>query len=126
MTTDTSEQQFLVLVIRSLDEAEKRPGFDFVALKWFRDLLLPGRIPQVAQGAIGADALIREAVESQIILTYKVPNPKSPSFPVTAIRLNRQHRVVRDFLQESGRTEEFHPVAIRGEALSTTVLRDRR
>jgi hypothetical protein len=60
-------------------------------------------------------------------LTYKVPNPKSPAFPVTAIRLNRRHPEVAAALEdEEGATSEFAPLAIKGEPLSATVLRERR
>jgi len=61
------------------------------------------------------------------VLTSKVPNPKSPSYPVTAIRLNRQHPQVAAVLGEQDSAAlGFQPVDIRGEPLSETVLRDRR
>jgi hypothetical protein len=33
-------------LVRQLDNAEKRPGYDFVAFKWFRDAVLPAVRPE--------------------------------------------------------------------------------
>jgi hypothetical protein len=61
------------------------------------------------------------------VLTSKVPNPKSPAFPVTAIRLNRSLPEVAEILgAPAPPPAEFSPIAIRGEELSQTVLRERR
>lgn len=114
-------------LVRALDRLESRPGYDFVALKWFRDTALP------AEGFSWADAdsarqnVLREAIEKRMILTSKVPNPRSPQFPVTAIRLNRLLPEVKAVLgNQSGGLPDFQPIAIRGENLSATILRDRR
>jgi len=116
----------LAELICTLDRAELRPGYDFVALKWFRDSVLPAVRPSWA-GPAGRTAVLGDAIERQIVLTSKVPNPKSPMFPVTAIRLNRSLPEVRRLLGAAGDASPgFHPVAIRGEALSATVLRERR
>lgn len=113
-------------LIRSLDSAESKPGYDFVALKWFRDSVLPAVRPAWADPGARA-AVLRDAIERRIVLTSKVPNPKSPMFPVTAIRLNRSLPEVQTLLGPSEAPPlGFQPVAIRGEALSTTVLRERR
>ncbi len=116
-----------VELIRALRNAEQRPGFDFVALKWFRDLFLPAQGYQWSRRSVDRDRVIRSAVEDGILLTYKVPNPKNPAFPVTAVRLNRHHPQVSAALRdEGGDTSGFTPVEIKGELLSTTVLRERR
>jgi len=48
-------------------------------------------------------------------------------FPVTAIRLNRSLPEVQTLLGAAADSPlGFQPVAIRGEALSATVLRERR
>jgi hypothetical protein len=113
-------------LIRSLDSAESKPGYDFVALKWFRDSVLPAVRPTWMDPGTRA-AVLRDAIERRIVLTSKVPNPKSPMFPVTAIRLNRSLPEVQTLLGPSEHSPlGFQPVAIRGEALSTTVLRERR
>lgn len=114
-------------LIRALRDAEQRPGFEFVALKWFRDLFLPARGYQWSQESTDRDRVIRSAVEDGIFLTYKVPNPKTPAFPVTAVRLNRQHPEVSAVLRDEGAdASSFAPIGIKGEPLSTTVLRERR
>ena len=125
--TEPEEAGRLTDLVRALDRAESRPGYDFVALKWFRDVFLP------AQGCAwsASDAIRRDvlggAIERRIILTSKVPNPRSPQFPVTAIRLNRTLQQTQAIL---GRREavgsDFEPATIRGEGLSKTILRERR
>ncbi len=114
-------------LIRALDHAESRPGYSFVALKWFRDTILPEESFLWAGDESTRQAVLRGAIDRQLILTSKTPNPKSPQFPVTAIRLNRLMPEVKAILgsSEAG-VSDFRPVSIRGESLSQTVLRDRR
>ncbi len=117
----------IVDFLRSLEKAEQRPGFDFVALRWFRDQVLPAEGFDWAETPSGRDEVLRAAIKDGAVLTSKVPNPKTPLFPVTGIRLNRQHPQVVSLLGEPGVTSfNFQPVSIRGEALSETVLRERR
>ena len=114
-------------LINSLDGAEHRPGFDFVALKWFRDLCLPAERHEWSSSSSARDEALRQAIKDGVILTSKVPNPKAPAYPVTAIRLSRQHPEVVAVLGEPAIVVSgFQPVSIRGEALSNTVLRERR
>ncbi|MGO8791561.1 MAG: hypothetical protein ACLQVL_29800 [Terriglobia bacterium] len=113
-------------LIRALDRAESRPGYNFVSLKWFRDVAVP------SGGFAGARAdsirdVLGEAIDQRLILTSKVPNPRSPQFPVTAIRLNRLMPKVQAVLGTRDEDlRDFQPVPIRGEDLSATVLRERR
>jgi hypothetical protein len=113
--------------VRSLDRAESTPGYDFVALKWFRDVFLPTEKFEWAVSDSARQSVLRQAIDRRLILTSKVQNPKSPQFPVTAIRLNRLLPEVQSMLG-SGTVpaSEFDPVDIRGEKLSATVLRERR
>ena len=114
-------------LLESLEIAERRPGFDFVALKWFRDLFLPAECPDWAESRALRDRAVRSAIEDGVILTNKVPNPKNPAFPVTAIRVNRAHPEVIGLLGEDDADgPRFRPVPIRGEPLSKTVLDERR
>ena len=116
-----------VHLIKGLDAAEARPGFDFVALKWFRDLILPAESAHLADSSSLRDQLLRSAIQDGVILTSKVPNPKAPAFPTTAVRLNRQHPAVIPVLgEDDSGSSDFQPIRIRGEALSDTALRDRR
>lgn len=117
----------LAEMVRALDRAESRPGYDFVALKWFRDTALPmERFPWVSDDS-ARQSILREAIDKRLILTSKIANPKSPQFPVTAIRLNRLMPEVMAVLGDEGnKVSSFRPIAIRGEGLSTTILQDRR
>jgi hypothetical protein len=114
-------------LIRALDRAESRPGYNFVALKWFRDAALPAAGFSWASSDANRQSLLRSAIDKRLILTSKVDNPKSPQFPVTAIRLNRLMPEVKTILgNDEGNDLDFHPEEIRGESLSATVLRERR
>ncbi len=113
-------------LVHSLGRAESKPGYQFIALKWFRDVALPGDGFEWAQSDSARQSVLREAIERRLILTSKVPNPKAPQFPVTAIRLNRLLPEIQLILGEQISESDFRPVEIRGEKLSTTVLRERR
>jgi len=114
-------------LVRALDRAESSPGFQFVALKWFRDVFLPAQGLEWTRSGSGRHEVLKEAISRRLILTSKVPNPKDPQFPVTAIRLNRLLPEVRASLSQAAGTEnDFDPVSIPGENLSATVLRERR
>ena len=78
-------------LIRSLQRAGRREGFEFVSLKWFRDLFLPAEQYAWSDSLEARSREIGDAIDDGAILTYKVPNTRSPEFPVTAIRLNHDH-----------------------------------
>ncbi len=114
-------------LIRALDRAESQPGFNFVALKWFRDTALPSEDFSWASDDSTRRSVLSDAIQRRLVLTNSVANPKSPQFPVTAIRLNRLMPDVKAILgSPTERVAEFQPAAIRGENLSATVLGDRR
>ncbi len=113
-------------LVQALDRAESRPGYQFIALKWFRDVALPGEGFDWAQSDSVRQNILREAIERRLILTSKVPNPKSPQFPVTAIRLNRLLPEIQAILGERASDSDFSHADIRGEQLSATILRERR
>jgi hypothetical protein len=117
----------LCALLRQLDNAEKRPGYDFVALKWFRDAVLPAVRPEWSDADARNNAL-RDAIDRGLVRTNKVPNPKSPLFPVTAVRLNRSDEKVCAVLGSDGSEAgpRFRPLPIRGEPLSNSILRERR
>ena len=113
-------------LIRALERAE-RERRSFVALKWFRDQYLPQQGFPWAVSPEARQSAIRQVIEGRWVLTSKVPNPKTPEFPVTAIALNRPHPRVQEILANmppSG--DDFEPIEISGEPLSATILRDRR
>lgn len=114
-------------LIRALHKAESRPGFDFVSLKWFRDLYLPAEGFDWAQSIEARDQKLREAIGQGWIVTSRKPNPKAPQFPVTAICVNQQNpEVARMLGTRAPAASNFDPIEIRGESLSTTILRERR
>jgi hypothetical protein len=114
-------------LVRALDHAESKPGYDFVALKWFRDAFLSSEGFEWAGSDSTRSSVLRDAIEKRLVLTSKVANPKSPERPVTAIRLNRLLPETRTILGTAEIADsEFHPVKIRGESLSNTILRERR
>ena len=98
---------------------------EFVALTFLRDRLLPEAGSDLSHES--SSAVVNEALRAGILLSGRIPNPKSPRHPTSTVRLNRRHELVRRRL---GRTEDedtlFAPVRISGPALSTTVLEGRR
>lgn len=117
-------------LLRALDRAESKPGWSFVPLKKFRDDILPLE-PRESIPSLRTDVeqrhMLQSVIDKRFVLVGKVPNPKSPQFPVTTIRLNRLMPQVKVALGQGGNLDlDFHPVEIRGEPLSTTILRERR
>ena len=117
-------------LVRALDRAESRPGWNFVPLRKFRDEILPLESPELIPSLrtdVEQKHILQSAIDKRYVLVGKVPNPKAPQFPVTTIRLNRLIPEVAAALgQRGGNDLEFAPVEIRGEPLSTTILRERR
>ena len=114
-------------LLSALLAAEADPKLHFVSLKWFRDTFLPTRGFEWTKSAEDRQAAIADAIGRKLVSTGKVPNPKSPNFPVTTIRVNRTNPAVSELLSgEPTTTRPFRPIAIRGEPLSETILRDRR
>ncbi len=114
-------------LLRALDRAESRPGWNFVPLKKFRDeILLQEHLPTMPTD-VERRSVLNSAIEKKFVLLGKVVNPKSPQFPVTTIRLNRLMPEVKAVLgQTNSQDLDFHPVEISGEPLSATILRERR
>jgi hypothetical protein len=123
---DATASDPILDLVRALDRVEARPGYQFVALKWFRDVALAGESFAWAQSVSARQDVLREAIERRLILISKIPNPKSPQFPVTAIRLNRLLPETQAILGGAVADSDFRPVEIRGEKLSATVLHERR
>lgn len=109
----------MAALLAALEQAETEPGRAFVALKYFRDEFLPRHGGPWAESIDARQQLLAQAIQEGRILTSKVPNPKSPLYPTTAIKLNPRERTAP---LASGR---FHAVAATGEPLSATLLRDR-
>ena len=91
---------------------------DFVALKRFRDLVLPAHAFPWAVSETERQRVLNEGIGAGAIQVKKIPNPKSPSHPTTVISVNR------DRLSQK-RPSRFQPVTVIGEPVSATILRDR-
>ena len=74
-------------LIEALDRAERRPGYSFVSIKWFRDKVMPAVGPIWAETYEARSEALREAIEDGVILTSKVPNPNAPNIPLSLIHI---------------------------------------
>jgi hypothetical protein len=115
-----------VELLRALDRAESTPGWSFVSLKKFRDEILPLEDIPFLRSDVERQNALRYAIDKRLMLTGRVQNPKSPQFPVTSIRLNRLLPEVQEVLGLPKKDLGFHPIHIKGEPLSATILRERR
>jgi hypothetical protein len=115
-----------VELVRALDRAESTPGWSFVSLKKFRDEILPLEDIPFLRTDVERQNALRYAIDKRLILRGKVQNPKAPQFPVTSIRLNRFMPEVQEVLGQPKNDLDFHPIHIKGEPLSATILRERR
>jgi hypothetical protein len=102
----------------TLAEAE-RGGHAFIALKWFRDSFLPRKTFSWNQNPESRQLILAEAILRGVVLTSKIPNPKTPAYPTTTIRLNRAEAGVPEEAQR------FRPVAIQGDSLGEALDDDR-
>lgn len=102
--------------ISALDHVEKDPHLHFVSLKWFRDTYLPKRGYDWANDPDLPRQMVHEAAEAEMILTSKVPNPKTPEFPVTTIQLNRSHPKVQRMLESLAPKPAPTPIAPAAES----------
>ncbi len=102
----------------ALAEAE-RGGHAFIALKWFRDSFLPRKAYRWNQHPETRQSVLAEAIQRGVVLTSKIANPKTPTYPTTTIRLNRAEAGIPEEAQR------FHPVSVQGETLSEAVEEER-
>jgi hypothetical protein len=64
-------------------------GKPFVSLKWFRDTALPSYSYPWTISPVSRQRVLTKAIESGAVSLDRVPNPKSPQFPTTTVKLNR-------------------------------------
>ncbi len=102
----------------ALAEAE-RGGHAFIALKWFRDSFLPRKAFRWNQNPESRQAVLAEAIQRGVVLTSKIANPKTPAYPTTTIRLNREEAGIPDEAQR------FHPVAVHGDSIAEAIEEER-
>lgn len=127
LVAKTEAEPGLAAVIKALARAESTPGWNFVSLKKFRDEILREKESQALQSPIDQRHFLGYAIENRLITVGKVANPKDPRFPVTTIRFNRSMPLVQQILGDEPKKDlGFHPIHIKGEPLSATILRERR
>jgi hypothetical protein len=102
----------------ALAEAE-RGGHAFIALKWFRDSFLPRKAFRWNQHPETRQSVLAEAIQRGVVLTSKIANPKTPTYPTTTIRLNRAEAGIPEEAQR------FHPVSVQGETLAGAIEEER-
>lgn len=102
----------------ALAEAE-RGGHAFIALKWFRDSFLPRKTFRWNQHPETRQMVLAEAIQRGVVMTSKIANPKTPAYPTTTIRLNREEAGIPEEAQR------FHPVAVQGESATDTLEEER-
>lgn len=102
----------------ALAEAE-RGGHAFIALKWFRDSFLPRKAFRWNQNPDARQAVLAECIQRSVVLTSKIPNPKTPAYPTTTIRLNRAEAGLPE------ETQRFRPVAVGGVSVAAEIEQER-
>ena len=101
---------------QALDSAEKS-NRQFIALKWFRDIFLPTVDFVWARSSHRRQRVLSQAIDMGRIQAKKIANPKS-TFPTMTVTLDRTMPI-------PGIGSRFQPIIVRGEPVSTTLLRDR-
>ena len=118
-------QQFIFALASA--ECEKCWMASVIPLAKFRDEYLPLQAYEWAQKQMERQSALTAALEQGLILIREVADPTSPRDAVTAICLNRANPAVQSILESTAKLQNrFAPVPIRGEALSDTVIRERR
>jgi hypothetical protein len=115
-TEDGITSQEVIECCQALAVAE-RSNRQFIALKWFRDDFLATVDFPWAKGPQRRQRVLSHTIDLGRIDAKKIPNPKS-NFPTTTISLNR-------LIPTPGVAPRFQPIAVRGEPVSVTLLRDR-
>ena len=121
-----SSEERLKNLIEALVQAESSPERRFVALKWFRDTLLPRQGFSWTFDDAERIRILRLTIERGLVLTGRIHNPKAPAYPTTTVRLNRGHPDIQDFALRRPEAKRFRPIQIKGRPLSETVLEGRR
>ncbi len=116
LPTDVDDQ--IRELCASLAEAE-RGGHAFIALKWFRDSFLPRKTFRWNQNPESRQLILAEAIQRGVVSTSKIPNPKTPAYPTTTIRLNRAEAGIAEDAQR------FRPVSGQSASLIDMLEEDR-
>lgn len=105
--------------IEKLRRLELEAKLPFVALRYFRDRHLNGD-----------HQLLRTLRDSGVLSFSKTENPNAPDHPVTTIRANRAHPLVREVYEKAHEGRPQGParrrIQIQGTPLSQMIVADRR
>jgi len=114
------ERLGMIRFIREFDRCERQNPFMWAG--FVIKQLLPGLGIEGPQ----AKQFLRRLEAGGIVTTVKEPNPRNPEHPTTRVKLNRNHSLVREALNENARLHGFRPIKIPGGPLSEDIIRDRR
>ena len=94
--TDEQDLRALMPFIRTMESLEGR--LPFVGLTCLRDTIVrPGLLTDDSRR--GRQALVSDLISRGILETHLEENPGNPQYPTTAVRLNREHPMVRSALE---------------------------
>lgn len=108
-------------LLRELDKTELKSHH--VPLDEFRDHILPKSGFGWAKDPAKVESLLKDAIDRDLILTYRMLLSHNIMEPTTTVRLNRSGKRVRS--NGNTRGSRFKPIRIRGGPISDTVIEDR-
>lgn len=109
-------------LIIELDKAELRS--QYVALSEFRHKILPKSGFDWAKDPVKVKSLLKDAIDRDLILTYRMSLSHNIMEPTRVICLNRSGTRRRPTTTPSG--SRLKPIHIPGVSLSETVIQERR
>ena len=108
-------------LIIELDKAELT--YRHVPLAEFRDHILPKSGLDWAKDSAKVKSLLKDAIDRDLILTYRMLLSHNIMGSTTTVRLNRSGKRTRS--KGNTRRPRFEPIRIRGGPISDTVIEDR-
>ena len=108
-------------LIVELDKAELK--YRHVPLAEFRDQVLPKSGLTWAKDPAKVKSLLKDAMDRDLILTYRMLLSHNIMGPTTTVRLNRSGKRIR--YKGNTRRPRFEQIRIRGGPISDTVIEDR-
>ncbi len=108
-------------LVVELDKAESK--YRHVPLAEFRDQVLPRSGLDWAKDSAKVKSLLKDAIDRDLVLTYRMLLTHNIMEPTTTVRLNRSGKRIRS--KGNTRRPKFKPIRIRGGPISDTVIEDR-
>lgn len=125
MTPHRSLDEELRDLVLALDHAE-RNGVPQVRLDWLQDRWFPGSLSIWTGRATTRQRVLADAIDRGLVVAVEFANASNPQQRSVGVRLDRTHPSVVEALDRAKALPPFHPVPIRGEPLSETIIRERR